>query len=40
MVEICVSGFLVVSVAISLLLWRVLAAAKHADHRIRGLDNI
>lgn len=38
MLEICVSGFLVISMAVSLLLWRSLAVAKRADYRIRGID--
>ena len=38
MLEICVSGFLVISVSVSLLLWRCLAVAKQADYRIRGRD--
>lgn len=40
MLEICISGFLVTSVAVSLLLWRALAAAKQADDRLRGIDSI
>ena len=36
MIEICVSGFLVLSVAISLLLWRILAVAKQADYKIQN----
>ena len=40
MLEICVSGFFVASLSISLLLWRALAAAKRADHRLQSIDNI
>ena len=36
MLEICVSGFLVVSVAVNVLLWLVLTTAKQADHRSHG----
>ncbi len=40
MLEICVSGFFVLSVAISLLLWRTLAVAKQADDNLSGPDQI
>lgn len=40
MLEICVSGILAISLAVSLLLWRALAAAKRADYRLQSLDNI
>jgi hypothetical protein len=40
MLEICISGFLVVSVAVSIILWRALATAKRADHAIQGIDNM
>lgn len=34
MLEICISGFFILSVAISLLLWRTLAVAKQADDNL------
>lgn len=37
MLEICVSGFLVTSLSVSLLLWRALAAAKRADDRLQSI---
>jgi hypothetical protein len=40
MLEICVSGFLAMSVAVSFLLWRALAAAKRADIRLQTSDTI
>ena len=40
MLEICVSGFFVASLSISLLLWRALAVAKQADYRLQNIDNI
>jgi hypothetical protein len=40
MVEMCVSGFLVTSVAVSILLWRALAAAKRADFRLPQMDEL
>lgn len=40
MLEICVSGFLVVSFAASVLLVRALAVAKRADHVIYGMRDI
>jgi hypothetical protein len=36
MLEICVSGYLVVAVAVSILLWQALAAAKRADNGLYG----
>lgn len=40
MLEICASGFLVISLSASLLLWRALAAAKRADDRLQSIDAI
>jgi hypothetical protein len=40
MLEICLSGYLILSVAVSVLLWRVLAAAKRADYGHKGIRNI
>lgn len=40
MLEMCVSGFLVASLSVSLLLWRALAAAKRADYRLQNIENI
>lgn len=39
MLEICVSGFLVVSVAVSILLWRALVVAKQADYGLYGIGD-
>lgn len=36
MLEICISVFLLTSLAISVVLWRALAAAKRADTEFRG----
>ena len=40
MLEICVSGFVIISLVGSLLLWRALAAAKWADYSLQGADDV
>lgn len=39
MLEICASGFLITSFAVSVLLWRALVVAKRADYRLQGLND-
>ena len=40
MLEICVSGFLLVSILVSILLWRALAVAKQADYGLYGVSDL
>jgi hypothetical protein len=40
MLEICVSGFLVISAVASILLWRALAVAKRADYGLYGTSDV
>ena len=40
MLEICISSYLIVSITVSLLLWRALAAAKRADGKLKSADHV
>ena len=40
MLEICLSGFLITSAAICVLLWRALAVAKRADFGLYGVNDV
>jgi hypothetical protein len=38
MLEICISGFFILSITMSFILWQALVAAKRSDYRLQGAN--